>query len=123
MAVIKTIDKVLVKAFLKNISDKTFTVVFWDKETYKIGEGESKFKIAIHNFPSKKKLLADPSIALGEAYMSGDIELIGNLQEIIESMLRNKTSFLNESKLLKMFENYGRNRKKNQYATSRSIMI
>ena len=112
MAVIKTIDKVLVKAFLKNISDKTFTVVFWDKETYKIGEGESKFKIAIHNFPSKKKLLADPSIALGEAYMSGDIELIGNLQEIIESMLRNKTSFLNESKLLKMFENYGRNRKK-----------
>lgn len=30
----KTIDKVLIKTFLENISDQTFTVVFWDKEIY-----------------------------------------------------------------------------------------
>ncbi len=112
MLLTKTIDKVLVKTFLKNISDQAFTVVFWDMETYKVGEGESKFDIIIHNFPDKKRLLADPSIALGEAYMAGDIELVGDLQEIIESMMRNKTSFIYESNLLKIFENYGYNLKR-----------
>lgn len=98
----KTIDKVLIKTFLKNISDQTFTLVFWDGETHEIGEGESKFKIIIHNFPGKKELFADPSTALGEAYMTGDIELVGNLQEIVESIMRRNKSFLNESKLLGM---------------------
>ena len=98
----KTIDKVLIKTFLKNISDQTFTLVFWDGETHEIGEGEFKFKIIIHNFPGKKELFADPSTALGEAYMTGDIELVGNLQEIVESIMRRNKSFLNESKLLGM---------------------
>ncbi|QII47152.1 class I SAM-dependent methyltransferase [Flagellimonas oceani] len=95
-------DKVLIKTFLKNISDQTFTLVFWDGETHEIGEGEFKFKIIIHNFPGKKELFADPSTALGEAYMTGDIELVGNLQEIVESIMRRNKSFLNESKLLGM---------------------
>jgi len=102
----KTIDKVLIKTFLKNISDQTFTLVFWDGETHEIGEGESKFKIIIHNFPGKKELFADPSTALGEAYMTGDIELVGNLQEIMESIIRNKNSFLHQSKLLAMLGKY-----------------
>ena len=102
----KTIDKVLIKTFFKNLSDQTFTLVFWDKETYMVGEGESKFEIIIHNFPKKKELLADPSTALAEAYMVGDIELVGNLQEIMESIIRNKNSFMNESKLLTMLGKY-----------------
>tara|TARA_R110002049_G_scaffold30224_4_gene102798 strand:+ start:807 stop:2030 length:1224 start_codon:yes stop_codon:yes gene_type:complete len=102
----KTIDKVLIKTFLKNLSDQTFTVVFWDKETYKIGEGESKFEIVIHNFPGKKALFADPSTTLAEAYMAGDIELVGNLQDIVESIMRHKNSFLNESKLLGMLKKH-----------------
>ena len=119
----KTIDKALVKTFLKNLSDQTFTVVFWDKESHKFGEGESKFEIIIHNFPHKKELFADPSTGLGEAYMNGDIELVGNLQEIVESIMRHKNSFLHESKLLTMLGNADLLEKGHRNATLRIIMI
>lgn len=95
-------DKVLVKTFTKNLSDQTFTLRFWDGEEVKVGEGESKFNLVINKFPSKKDLLADASLALGEAYMNGDIDIEGNIQEAIESMMRNKNSFFNKSTLLKI---------------------
>ena len=96
------LDKMLVKQFTKNLSDKTFTVRFWDGEEHKVGEGESAFNLVINKFPSKRDLLADASLALGEAYMDGDIDIEGNIQEAIESMMRNTSSFFNDSKLLKV---------------------
>lgn len=94
-------DKVIVKKFCKNLSDMPFTLKLWDGEEINYGEGDPQFKVIIKEFPSKKDLLADASIALGEAYMDGKIEFEGNLQEIFESMMRNSESFLNESTLLK----------------------
>lgn len=94
-------DKAIVKKFCKNLSDMPFTLKLWDGEEINYGEGDPKFKVIINEFPSKKELLADASIALGEAYMDGKIELEGNLQEIFESMMRRSESFLNESTLLK----------------------
>ena len=94
-------DKAIVKKFCKNLSDMPFTLKLWDGEEINYGEGDPKFKVIINEFPSKKELLADSSIALGEAYMDGKIELEGNLQEIFESMMRRSESFLNESTLLK----------------------
>ncbi|MGL4740899.1 MAG: class I SAM-dependent methyltransferase [Sarcina sp.] len=96
------LDKMLVKKFTKNLSDRPFTLKFWDGEEVLIGEGESEFRIVINKFPSKRDLLADASLALGEAYMDGDIDIEGNIQEAVESMMRNKSSFFNESKLLKV---------------------
>ncbi|WP_297517711.1 cyclopropane-fatty-acyl-phospholipid synthase family protein [uncultured Clostridium sp.] len=96
------LDKMLVKQFTKKLSDKTFTVKFWDGEEHKVGEGESAFNLVINKFPSKRDLLADASLALGEAYMAGDIDIEGNIQEAVESMMRNTSSFFNDSKLLKV---------------------
>ncbi|MGR5962477.1 DUF7884 domain-containing protein [Bacillus paranthracis] len=41
----------------------------------------------------KKEIIKDPSIAFGEAYMNGDIEIEGNLEKAIESIYKNKDSF------------------------------
>ncbi|WP_338608649.1 cyclopropane-fatty-acyl-phospholipid synthase family protein [Clostridium baratii] len=95
-------NKSIVKAFANHLADETFNLKLWDGEVVKVGEGEPKFTIVINKFPSKKELLSDASVALGEAYMDGDIDFEGDPQEIFESMMRNKDSFLNDSILLKL---------------------
>ncbi|WP_312652560.1 cyclopropane-fatty-acyl-phospholipid synthase family protein [Aminipila sp.] len=87
-------DKIFYRSFLKNIFHIPFEIRFWDGEEEKYGEGDSKFKL-IFNCPlSKTKLLNDPSLALGEAYMTNEIDIDGDLQNIIEYLYQNKKSVL-----------------------------
>ena len=95
-------NKSIVKSFAKHLADETFNLKLWDGEVVKIGEGEPQFSIIIRQFPSKKDLLSDASVALGEAYMDGHIDFEGDPQKIFESMMRNRDSFLNNSTLLKL---------------------
>jgi len=87
-------DKIFYKSFLKNIFHIPFEIRFWDGEEEKYGEGDSKFKL-IFNCPlSKTKLLNDPSLALGEAYMTNEMDIDCDLQNIIEYLYQNKKSIL-----------------------------
>ncbi len=65
----------------------------------KIGEGNIKFKIIINERLSKSDILRDPFLTFGEAYMNNVIDFQGNVQEIIESVYKNKDSFLHKSGL------------------------
>jgi len=90
-------DKVFYRSFLKNIFRIPFEIKFWDGEEEKYGEGDSKFKL-IFNCPlSRTKLLNDPSLALGEAYMTNEIDIDGDLQNIIEYLYQNKKSILHNN--------------------------
>nr|WP_312578931.1 cyclopropane-fatty-acyl-phospholipid synthase family protein [Sedimentibacter sp.] len=90
-------DKIFYRSFLKNIFRIPFEIKFWDGEEEKYGEGDSKFKL-IFNCPlSKTKLLNDPSLALGEAYMTNEIDIDGDLQNIIEYLYQNKKSILHNN--------------------------
>ena len=91
------INKNIVKSIAEHLSDRPFDLEYWDGEIIKYGEGEPEFKLIIKNFPSKKELLSDPSVALGEAYMKGDIDIEGDLQKFFESIIRNKDSFMNKN--------------------------
>ncbi|HVI41373.1 MAG TPA: cyclopropane-fatty-acyl-phospholipid synthase family protein, partial [Anaerovoracaceae bacterium] len=44
-------------------------------------------------------IIADPSLAFGEAYMHKQLEIEGNLQTVIESLYRNMGSFLRQGHL------------------------
>ncbi len=66
-------------------------------EQVKIGEGDTKFKIIINEHLSKSDILKDPFLTFGEAYMNKTIDFEGNIQEIIESVYRNKDSFLHKA--------------------------
>lgn len=96
------INKNIVKSIAEHLSDRPFDLEYWDGEIIKYGEGEPEFKLIIKNFPSKKELLADPSVSLGEAYMKGDIDIEGDLQKFFESIIRNKDSFMNKNTVFRL---------------------
>lgn len=96
------INKSIVKSIAEHLSDRPFDLEYWDGEVIKYGNGDPEFKVIIKNFPSKKELLSDPSVALGEAYMKGDIDIEGNLQKFFESIIRNKDSFMNKNTVFKL---------------------
>lgn len=96
------INKNIVKSIAEHLSDKPFDLEYWDGEIIKYGEGEPEFKLIIKKFPSKKELLSDPSVALGEAYMKGDIDIEGDLQKFFESIIRNKDSFMNKNTVFRL---------------------
>ena len=96
------INKNIVKSIAEHLSDRPFDLEYWDGEIIQYGEGEPEFKLIIKNFPSKKELLSDPSVALGEAYMKGDIDIEGDLQKFFESIIRNKDSFMNKNTVFRL---------------------
>lgn len=87
------------KKFLQNAFSDTVEVIYWDGTKDKYGDGEAKFKIYIKGNISKKAILLDPFLAIGEAYMNGLIDFDGNVREVIESVYKNKNSFLHKSEI------------------------
>ncbi len=90
-------EKLFLKKFLKSIFSDTFEVKFWDGTIEKFGGEDTKFKIIINEHLSKSDILKDPFLTFGEAYMDKTIDFEGNIQEIIESVYRNKDSFLHKA--------------------------
>ncbi|MBU3159640.1 cyclopropane-fatty-acyl-phospholipid synthase family protein [Clostridium frigoris] len=86
-----------------------FEIRFWDGSEEKYGEGESKFKIILNEPIPKGDIINNPSIALGEGYMTKGLEVEGSVQSVIESLYNNKESFLKKSakyqKLIKKVKN------------------
>ncbi|MDD3168440.1 MAG: cyclopropane-fatty-acyl-phospholipid synthase [Eubacteriales bacterium] len=93
------IDKVFYETLFQKLFSDTCTVRFWDGEEKKFGEGESRFKLIMNAPIPKADIIADPSLAFGEAYMHKLLEIEGNVQEVIESLYHNRGSFLRQGHL------------------------
>lgn len=72
--------------YLKHFIPVDFNIIH-ENEVKKIGNGEPKFNLHINNFPSKQELLTSTSLALGEAYMRGDIDVEEDLYEVLDLFL------------------------------------
>jgi cyclopropane-fatty-acyl-phospholipid synthase len=90
---------------LTGIDDANFTVIFWDGSVQEFGKGND-FTLRFKNRESLKKVLLDTSLGFGEGYMNGDIEVEGDLREVVRigfmsDPLRKKTrnSLFNSFKL------------------------
>ncbi|NEZ45776.1 methyltransferase domain-containing protein [Clostridium niameyense] len=94
------IEKFFIKKFLKGISTETFKIKFWDDTEEIMGDGKVAFAVIFNKPLKKSEVLEDACLAFGEAYMNGDIDFEGDLQFILESIYRNKNSFLHSHKLL-----------------------
>src|SRR3712207_4005017 len=94
------VEKFFIRKFLTGISTETFKVRFWDGTEEVIGDGEVAFTIIFNKHINQSAVLADACLALGEAYMDGDIDFEGDLQHILESIYQKKSSFLHNHKLL-----------------------
>jgi len=78
-----------------------FEMKFWDGSEEKHGDGEAKFKIIFNEEIPKSDITNDPSMALGEGYMTKKLDIEGSVQSVIESLYNNKESFLKNSEKYK----------------------
>ena len=72
-----------------------------DDEVKKIGKEEPKFTIMMHKMPGKKELLTSTSLALGEAYMRGDIDIDRDLYEGLDLFLAQMANFHRDKRALR----------------------
>ena len=94
----KAEEKAMVQ-FLERFTDYPFLVKFKNSE-YSIGEGEPTFTVNFKETIPLAELLKSTSLALGEAYMRGDLDIEGNLYEALDHFLGQMSKFsTNESAL------------------------
>lgn len=78
----------LMEKFLKNFDRTSFDVMFENGEEIHVGKDASKFKVIVHEPVSYKDLLQSTTLALGEAYMNGEIEIEGDLEEVLNEIFK-----------------------------------
>ncbi len=86
--------------FMKRFDEHPFEMVV-EGETVRIGEGEPTFRILFHKAPSMRELLKSTSIALGEAYMDGNLEIEGDLYTALNLFLGQMGKFSTDTNALK----------------------
>lgn len=85
--------------YMSNIIPVAFNLQSED-ETRKIGSGDAEFTVILKKPISKSELITSTSLALGEAYMRGDMEVDKDLYEVLNLFLGEMGKFTtNKSKL------------------------
>lgn len=98
--------------FLKKFDENPFLIKINGKEVL-VGEGEPTFVVRFNKSLDIKELRRSTSLALGEAYMRGDIEVEGDLFQALDQLLGQISKFsLDKSALKKLI--FTSNSKKNQ---------
>ena len=104
-------EKAMVQ-FLNRFTDYPFLVKWKDHED-RVGHGNPMFAVDIRETIPVKKLMDSTSLALGEAYMKGKLEVEGNLYEALDHFLGQMDRFsVNRLHLRKLL--YPSNSRKNQ---------
>ena len=85
---------------LNKFDDICFLVIV-DGEEYKIGEGEPTFTAKFKESIPVSKLLSSTSLALGEAYMSGNLEIEGDLYHALDYFMSEMDKFSIDKKAMK----------------------
>lgn len=86
--------------FLKRFDEYPFLLKMNGKE-FTIGEGNPEFTVLLNNEISKKDLITSTSLALGEAYMRGDLEIEGDLFYALDHFLGQMDKFSTDKNSLK----------------------
>lgn len=86
--------------FMKKFDAFPFQMVI-NGESYLAGEGAPEFTVVFHKVPNVTELMKSTSIALGEAYMQGDIEIEGDLYDALYHFMGQIGGFSTDKKALK----------------------
>ncbi len=88
------------KEYLGNIIPVSFNLK-QNGETTKIGDTEPEFTVTLNEELDKKTLLTSTSLALGEAYMRGDLEVDRDLYEVMDLFMGEMAKFTTDKSALK----------------------
>ena len=99
-------------SFLRKFDEYPFIVKLKGKE-YRIGDGDPAFTVIFHKEIPLTALTTSTSLAMGEAYMDGDLEIEGDLYNALDHFLGQIGKFSTDESALKklIFSSTG---KKNQ---------
>ena len=112
------VDKIFLKSFLHTFKDESFCVKFWDGDEVKVGENEPLFKIILKKPIPKKDILTSTTLAFGEAYMNGDLEVEGDFLLMLNTVLKYKEKFTTDFRgLPKIFSNLVSTKKQKEEVT------
>lgn len=89
----------ITKKIMENLLEDSpipIELVYWDDDVRKYGRGDASHRITFKNPSALRKFIFGLSIAFGEGYTNGDIEVKGDLQDILAIPYHNgiKNSFL-----------------------------
>ena len=108
----------LEKTFYKSLLSRSFTfpvkVVYWDGKSAVYGNGEPEVTITFKEKIPIRDVTKNASIALGEAYMDGNIEIEGSIQKLITSAYESANSFMRSSKFRKFLPKQGHSEKESE---------
>lgn len=89
-----------VVSFLRKFDQYPFCVKM-DGEEYMIGEGEPEFTVIFHKPIPITSIMTSTSLALGEAYMDGSLEVEGDLYYALDHFLGQMGKFSTDESALK----------------------
>ena len=89
-----------VKSYFENIIPVSF-ILETGTERMKLGQGEPQFTVTMTQMPDKKSLLTSTSLALGEAYMQGNLNVDHDLYEVLDVFMGQIGKFTTDNKALK----------------------
>ncbi len=87
-------------SFLKKFDQHPFRIRLQGQE-YLIGEGEPTFTVTLHKELSLSDLMTSTSLALGEAYMDGTLEIEGDLYQALDHFMGQMEKFSKDEGALK----------------------
>lgn len=87
-------------SFLRKFDEHPFTVKFKENE-YQIGEGTPVFTVKFNKNIPLSELITSTSLALGEAYMDGNLEIEGSLYHALDHFLGQMGKFSTDESALK----------------------
>ncbi|WP_054740039.1 SAM-dependent methyltransferase [Cellulosilyticum ruminicola] len=96
-----SIQAILMKKFLNRFDGTAFDVMFESGEEFHIGELPSKFKVVFHKPVPYRDLMKSTSLALGEAYMNGEMEIEGDLVMALDEIFKFQSQFITDKHAMK----------------------
>lgn len=94
-----TTDNLMLK-FLEKFDERPFLLKL-NKEEHLIGLGEPLFEVEFKKSIPLTELTRSTSLALGEAYMRGDLEIKGDLYNALDNFLSQQRKFSTDKNILK----------------------
>ncbi len=108
----------LEKTFYKSLLSHSFNipvkVVYWDGKSAVYGDGEPEVTIIFKEKLPIRDVTKNASIALGEAYMDGKIEIDGSIQKLITAAYESAGSFMRNSKFRRFLPKQGHSEKESE---------
>lgn len=105
-------DQFFYEKLIKNSFRMPIEVKFWNGKSKKYNGDKPKVILTFNHKIPVKDILQNASIALGEAYMNGDLDIQGSIEDLITDAYCNKSSFMsNHKKYAKYLPSFSHSRK------------